>query len=582
MKQILKQAIHIFLTFILAINLFACSGDDDSTETSKSLTVSTTSINFTSVGGEKTITIDAGSSWEITNAPNWITLSETSGKGAKTVKIIASKNELDETRTATITVVSSGSSSRNVQLTQQAYTVIFSVSPKILEFTKTGGSKEITITASSTTAWEITNIPSWVTLSKASGTGSETITLQANENVLNEYRVETAKVTTASTTINLDLKQKFDGLYPNYNLNPLTPDMTGMSSTATEIAANISLGWNLGNTLEATGNETAWGNPKTTKALIDFVKQSGFNAIRIPCSWNQYLANSVTAEIKADWMNRVKEVVQYCVDNNMYVILNIHWDGGWLENNVTTAKKDEVNAKQKAFWQQIATELRDFDEYLLFASANEPAVENATEMGVLESYHQTFVDAVRSTGGKNAYRTLVVQGPTTDIEKTNNLMNTLPMDTASNRLMVEVHYYTPWQFAGLTEDATWGKMAFYWGANYHSTTDTERNATWGEETDLENYFKLMKTKFIDNGIPVVLGEFGAIRRTTLTGDALTLHLNSRAYYLKSVVKQAKLNGMLPFYWDEGSLGNHGFGIIDRSNNTVFDTQALDALLEGLN
>jgi hypothetical protein len=192
------------------------------------------------------------------------------------------------------------------------------------------------------------------------------------------------------------------------------------------------------------------------------------------------------------------------------------------------------------------------------------------------------VDAVRSTGGKNAYRTLVVQGPTTDIEKTNNLMNTLPMDTASNRLMVEVHYYTPWQFAGLTEDATWGKMAFYWGANYHSTTDTERNATWGEETDLENYFKLMKTKFIDNGIPVVLGEFGAIRRTTLTGDALTLHLNSRAYYLKSVVKQAKLNGMLPFYWDEGSLGNHGFGIIDRSNNTVFDTQALDALLEGLN
>jgi aryl-phospho-beta-D-glucosidase BglC (GH1 family) len=582
MKQILKQAIHIFLTFILAINLFACSGDDDSTETSKSLTVSTTSINFTSVGGEKTITIDAGSSWEITNAPNWITLSETSGKGAKTVKIIASKNELDETRTATITVVSSGSSSRNVQLTQQAYTVIFSVSPKILEFTKTGGSKEITITASSTTAWEITNIPSWVTLSKASGTGSETITLQANENVLNEYRVETAKVTTASTTINLDLKQKFDGLYPNYNLNPLTPDMTGMSSTATEIAANISLGWNLGNTLEATGNETAWGNPKTTKALIDFVKQSGFNAIRIPCSWNQYLANSATAEIKADWMNRVKEVVQYCVDNNMYVILNIHWDGGWLENNVTTAKKDEVNAKQKAFWQQIATELRDFDEYLLFASANEPAVENATEMGVLESYHQTFVDAVRSTGGKNAYRTLVVQGPTTDIEKTNNLMNTLPMDTASNRLMVEVHYYTPWQFAGLTEDATWGKMAFYWGANYHSTTDTERNATWGEETDLENYFKLMKTKFIDNGIPVVLGEFGAIRRTTLTGDALTLHLNSRAYYLKSVVKQAKLNGMLPFYWDEGSLGNHGFGIIDRSNNTVFDTQALDALLEGLN
>jgi hypothetical protein len=177
---------------------------------------------------------------------------------------------------------------------------------------------------------------------------------------------------------------------------------------------------------------------------------------------------------------------------------------------------------------------------------------------------------------------LVVQGPSTDIEKTNNLMSNLPTDTASNRLMVEVHYYTPWQFAGLTKDESWGKMAYYWGTNYHSTTDLERNATWGEETDLENFFILMKTKFVDNGIPVVLGEFGAIRRTTLTGDDLTLHLNSRAYYLKSVVKQAKLNGLLPFYWDEGSMTNHGFGIINRNNNTVFDTQALEALLEGLN
>ena len=202
-------------------------------------------------------------------------------------------------------------------------------------------------------------------------------------------------------------------------------------------------------------------------------------------------------------------------------------------------------------------------------------------MAVLTSYHQTFIDAVRATGGKNAYRTLVVQGPTTDIDKTNNLMNTLPTDAVENRMMVEVHYYSPWQFAGLTEDASWGKMAYYWGADYHSSTDTERNATWGEETELANYFLVMKTKFVDHGIPVLLGEFGAIRRSTLTGDDLTLHLNSRAYYLKTVVQQAKEKGLLPFYWDEGSIGNNGFGIFDRSNNTVFDTQVLTALLEGI-
>ncbi len=91
----------------------------------------------------------------------------------------------------------------------------------------------------------------------------------------------------------------------------------------------------------------------------------------------------------------------------------------------------------------------------------------------------------------------------------------------------------------------------------------------------------MKTQFVDKGIPVLLGEFGAIRRTTLTGDALTLHLNSRAYYLKTVVKTAKANGLLPFYWDEGSMGNNGFGIINRTNNTIFDTQALNALIDGL-
>ena len=311
------------------------------------------------------------------------------------------------------------------------------------------------------------------------------------------------------------------------------------------------------------------------------VKANGFNAIRIPCSWNQYLENSANAQIKTEWLNRVKEVVKYCVDNDMYVILNIHWDGGWLENNCTEAKKVENNAKQKAFWEQIATNLRDFDEHLLFASANEPNVDDATQMAVLNSYHQTFIDAVRSTGGKNAYRNLIIQGPTTDIEKTNKLMTTLPTDKLANRLMVEVHYYTPYQFCLMEKDADWGKMFYYWGAGFHSTTDTAHNATWGEEADLDKFFKSMKTQFVDKGIPVVLGEFGAIRRTSLTGDDLTLHLNSRAHYLNYVVKQAKANGMLPFYWDAGGMGDKGSALFNRNNNTVFDSQALTALVNGL-
>lgn len=371
-------------------------------------------------------------------------------------------------------------------------------------------------------------------------------------------------------------------LYPSYNTNQIAADATGMSSTAVQLAAKIKLGWNMGNSLEAIGGETAWGNPKATKALIDLVKANGFNAIRIPCSFDQYLANATTAKIKEEWLARVKEVVHYAIDNDMYVIVNIHWDGGWLENNCTEAAKSATNAKQKAYWEQIATYLRGFDEHLIFASANEPKVANATEMAVLTTYHQTFIDAVRSTGGKNAYRTLVVQGPDTEIEKTNKLMLTLPTDKVANRMMMEVHYYTPYQFTLMDKDADWGKMFYYWEANTRSTTDTERNPTWGEEADLAKLFKSMKTQFVDKGIPVILGEFGAIRKTNLTGTNLSLHLASRAYYLKVVVQQAKANGMVPFYWDEGNLGSNGFGIFNRFNTSITDTQALNGLLDGLN
>jgi aryl-phospho-beta-D-glucosidase BglC (GH1 family) len=348
-----------------------------------------------------------------------------------------------------------------------------------------------------------------------------------------------------------------------------------MGSTAQQIASKIGLGFNIGNTLEAVGGktETFWGNPKITKEFVAFVKQSGFTAVRLPVSWDQY-ANQTTAEIDAAWLSRVKEVVQYCVDNNLYVVVNIHWDGGWLEENVVPAKQAQNNAKQKAFWEQIATLLRDFDERVIFASANEPNVETAEQMTVLQSYHQTFIDTVRATGGKNAYRVLVVQGPSTDIEKTNKLWTQLPVDTLKDKLMAEIHFYTPWNFTGMTKDETWGNQFFYWGKDFHSKTDTAHNPTWGEEATVDQLFKLMKTQFVDKGVPVLVGEFGASLRTNLTGDDLALHLKSRAHYFNYVVKQSLANGLTPFFWDTG-------GLLDRTNNKVLDQQAYDALIQGL-
>ncbi|MES1198430.1 MAG: glycoside hydrolase family 5 protein [Pseudomonadota bacterium] len=367
--------------------------------------------------------------------------------------------------------------------------------------------------------------------------------------------------------------------YPNYNFNPIAPDQSGMGSTAVEVAARMHLGWNIGNTLEATGGETAWGNPEITKRLIDLAKASGFDAIRLPVAWNGH-ADARTARIDEAWLRRVRQVVQYCVDDDLHVIVNVHWDGGWLERNVDPAKAADVNARQRALWQQIATTFRDFDQHVIFASANEPHAETTEQMGVLLSYHQSFVDAVRATGGRNAYRVLVVQGPNTDIDKTDQLWRTMPSDPAPDRLMLEVHYYTPYNFTGMTEDQSWGRQFYYWGEGFHSRTDPDHNPTWGEEHDVDALFARMKHKFVDAGIPVIIGEFGAMRRDSLQGDALALHLASRAHYLEYVTHLATTNGMVPFYWDSGGLDHGGSGIFDRRAYRVFDQAALNAMLQG--
>jgi endoglucanase len=156
----------------------------------------------------------------------------------------------------------------------------------------------------------------------------------------------------------------------------------------------------------------------------------------------------------------------------MYVIINAHWDGGWLENNPTFAKQDEVNAKQKAIWEQIGDYFRDYDEHLLFAGTNEvhsdtnPTAEN---LEVQRSFNQTFVDAIRSTGGKNSFRNIIIQSYSTNIDyAVNNLV--VSTDSTDNRVMVEVHYYDPWDFCGLEADASWATMKNY-GARILRNTD---------------------------------------------------------------------------------------------------------------
>lgn len=343
--------------------------------------------------------------------------------------------------------------------------------------------------------------------------------------------------------------------------------------TSQQIAAKMTIGWNMGNTLEAICGETAWGGSVTTQKLIDSVKAAGFNTIRIPCAWFCH-SDTITSEINGDQLARVKEVIDYCINDSIYVILNIHWDNGWLENRVNKANQDKVNERQGAYWTQIAEYFRDYDEHLLFAGSNEPNVDDANGMAVLMTYHQTFIDAVRSTGGNNSSKTLIIQGPSTEIDKTNQLMNTLPNDNIPDRLMVEVHYYTPYQFCLMSEDASWGKMFCYWGKNSHSKTDVSRNATWGEENDVEKYFGMMKKKFIDKGIPVIIGEFGAWKRKLSAPSDQDLNNKSVEYFYKYIVKSASEKGIITYCWDTN------MGLFNRNKCTVQDSGVVNAIMEG--
>jgi aryl-phospho-beta-D-glucosidase BglC (GH1 family) len=348
-------------------------------------------------------------------------------------------------------------------------------------------------------------------------------------------------------------------------------------------------GWNLGNTLEPPCGEGCWA-PAATQAMINQVADSGFNTIRIPVAWNSHANQTAPYTINASWMNRVKQVVDWSLAADLTVVINTHWDGGWFENNIEDTVNLTINAKMDSYWTQIANTFADssYDDRLMFAAANEPNItddnlNNVAQMSALTAYYQTFVDAVRGTGGSNSSRWLVVQGPNTDINLTDSLMNMLPNDSTEDRLAVEVHYYDPWQFAGLEADANWGNMFYFWGDENNSSTLPGRNATHSEEAHLVAQLQKMHDKFVSQGVPVILGEFGAMNRTgnpQLTGENLDLHLASRLHYHQLIVDTANSLGIAPFYWDNGDIDGGGSGIFNRITTTATEPDTVTALTGG--
>lgn len=447
-----------------------------------------------------------------------------------------------------------------------------SVSAKTVSFEPDGGtSEEISIAANS--KWSVSNsAASWLQLSKESGdSGNTAITFTALANGTAYTRSVVLTVVADNGQARRITITQTANKYPTYNLSPKAPDMTGMTHTATEVIAAIKHGINIGNTFELRGV-----NADPTEANIKFIKQMGFNAVRLPCGPN-YVGNadkSSVAKIDADYLNKIKKVVQWCVDNDLYVLVNIHWDGGWLENNITAVKQEEINARQKALWEQMATALRDFDEHLMFASANEPNADDDAETKILLTFHKTFIDAVRSTGGRNTYRTLVVQGHPEHIYAENFAAF---KDPTPNRLAFEWHNYTPSSMTILADDKInggWDNVRFYWSEANHSTIEPDRNCKYGEEAEILVDYNRIKTKFIDKGIPCLMGEYSSNRwnaTSKFKPKELDKHNKSIDDWYTFNTKQCKAIGGAPFVWDTG-------GIFDRGTNTVNDQRSLNAIM----
>ena len=339
--------------------------------------------------------------------------------------------------------------------------------------------------------------------------------------------------------------------------NVITLDQVDMNNSnyagesALQAVKNMGLGYNLGNSMDAVAMwlnmsnnsvndfEKAWGQQPTTKAMMDFLKKNGFNAVRIPVTWFQHMKDDGTVD-KA-WMNRVQEIVDYVIDNGMYCILNVHHDTGadpddksythWIKADV-----DNYNANKEKFenlWTQIATRFQNYDQHLVFEGYNEMldadntwnAPKNANSYKGLNGYAQSFVNAVRATGGNNATRNLIINtyAAANGDEVLNNL--TIPTDKVEGHIAVEVHTYAPWD---------WFATKGAWDA---SCTN-----------EIKNMFTRLNNKFISKGIPCIIGEYGTHGSKSVDKNSTDAQKKAAADQAADIVKQAKAYGVATFYW----------------------------------
>lgn len=306
-----------------------------------------------------------------------------------------------------------------------------------------------------------------------------------------------------------------------------------------DFVLDMGAGWNLGNAMDTEdSDETAWGNPVTTRAMIDEIAEKGFKTLRLPVTWRFHMGPAPDYTIEGEWLDKVEAIANFALDNGMYVIVNIHHDDTWIIP--TYEKAPEVKARLSKVWTQIAERFKAYGDHLIFETLNEPRYEGSPEewkggtaegRDVVNQYHKAGVDAIRATGGNNAKRKIMVStyAASTGPDALNDYV--IPNEDAN--VIVSLHSYFPYLFSLEGSDPTWG--------------------TESDKSELIAELDKIADTFIAKGRAVVMGEWGSTHSDN--ADDRTVHAQ---FYARACAER----GICPIWWDNGNAGE--FGIFNRN------------------
>ncbi len=363
---------------------------------------------------------------------------------------------------------------------------------------------------------------------------------------------------------------------------------SGVPDTSVALVKDMKIGWNLGNTLDAhedgirnqgVASETCWGQPLTKPEMFTGLYRSGIRTVRIPITWHNHIADS-NYTIDPDWLARTKQVVDYALDAGLYVIINSHHDTAAIPNfafgqgyyPTREARDNSINFLTRV-WAQVAETFKDYDNHLIFELMNEPRlrghdrewwydaenVDCKNALTVICDYEQRCLDVIRKSGGNNANRYVMVPGYVASPWGAMNDVFNLPKDSAADRLIVAVHAYDPWVFAGEHPGVS-------------QLTDEAKEG-------IKSTFDKLGETFVQKGIGVVVGECGATNKN---------NLDQREAWFRYYFGQAKKNGITAIMWDNGSaeVGPDGntsehYGYYNRTEQKWYFPSLLKAALDGV-